>query len=93
MIAVASIVAWCAIPPAVVITLLEMFRVRNDALMPLMLLSPASIVPLNEFAALDELEVIRPWTAVAWNFVLYAAALHLFRYLCLARANRYLGRA
>jgi len=92
IIAVGSVVAWCAIAPVVAVMLDELFRLGNDVYW-IALFSPASVVPLNEFATLHELRPLNPWTAVLANFAVYAVLLWLFRHLCLVRANRYLGRA
>ena len=54
------------------------------------LLSPAAIVPFNEFDNLHEFG--EPWAAVLANFAFYAALLLIVRFICLRNADRWLGR-
>ncbi len=80
-------VIWCTVPVFLVVMVIEIF----DRSMPhepywLMLVSPSVIVPFNELTILDELNTPL-WIAVAGNFVVYAAVLAWFRYLCLSRAD------
>ena len=91
IIAIATIVAWCAAAPIVAALLDEMLGFRGDAYW-ILLLSPASIVPMNELTVLDELR-LRPLPAVLLNFTAYGVVLWWIRHLCLTRADRYLGRA
>jgi hypothetical protein len=92
----AAIVAWCSLPiffltiPLSIVLrgLVSDFGIitRYSAL-----LSPATIIPFNEFNALHEFGPMR-WVPVVLNFLGYGTCLWLFRYLCLSRADRLLGR-
>jgi hypothetical protein len=57
----------------------------------LFLLSPAAIVPLNEFSEWQELANL-PWVAVVLNFMGYGICLFFVRQLCLLSADQLLGR-
>jgi ABC-type transport system involved in multi-copper enzyme maturation permease subunit len=88
------IVFWCLAPICFMVFISEvLFRgfMSNDAFRFLMLFSPLTIIPINEF---NEYQSIgdTPWTAVTVNFVGYGACLLGFRFACLHLANRLLGR-
>jgi ABC-type transport system involved in multi-copper enzyme maturation permease subunit len=91
--ALGALVGWCLVPMMlVVLPLGVMFQPRSDSGFGfLFLLSPAAIVPLNEFGEWRELANL-PWVAVVLNFMGYGMCLFLLRQLCLASADRLLGR-
>ena len=90
----AIIVAWCALPMFVTIALVDMprFGSQETAASLLLLLSPASIIPLNEGLALER---VSPSAAVAvmLNFGMYSFMLFGLRALALNNLDRNLGRA
>ena len=54
------------------------------------MLSPAWIVPFNEFVALDELRT-EPWAAILVNFTWYGAMAVSMRWWCYRHAEGLLG--
>jgi hypothetical protein len=98
----AAIVAWCVVPILLFTMPLEMLLIgprwgrgpeawREALIRFSALLSPATIIPFNEFNALNQLADWR-WLPVIVNFVGYGACLVYFRRLCLTNADRLLGR-
>jgi hypothetical protein len=55
------------------------------------MLSPAGMVVFQENPSYRDLK-LDLWYVVTLNFAWYGAILLLLRYLCLSRADRYLGR-
>lgn len=92
--ALGAIVGWCVLPLIFIFLPLAITFQPNSSspLMFLALLSPASIVPVNEFSEMHEFGH-SPWVAVVLNFLGYGAMLVLIRFACLANADRFLGRA
>ena len=89
----AVIVAWCAVPLIIGVTIMEVFRMYGQREWNwLMLLSPASIIPFTEFSGLDEFSHA-PWLAVILNTLAYGTVLFVVRLLCLTNAPGLLGRA
>jgi hypothetical protein len=89
---VTTIVAWCAIPIFAVVLLIEIADLRaSEPWILAALASPAMIIPFNEFNELNEFGV-SPWATTAINFAFHGALMLTFRYLCLYRAQVYLGR-
>jgi len=96
MSSLAAIVAWCILP---IIFLTMPLDILLRGVVPghgviakyAALFSPATIIPFNEFNALNEFGGIR-WLPVILNFLGYGMCLFLFRYLCLSMADRLLGR-
>lgn len=89
------IVAWCLLPIFSVLFIGEVLfgaPISGDNVGILLLLSPLSIVPINEFAEYRAVGHL-PWMVVLVNFLIYGACLFVFRLLCLKLANRLLGRA
>jgi ABC-type transport system involved in multi-copper enzyme maturation permease subunit len=98
MASMAAIVVWCIAPlifitmPLSMVASATMSRPEMQGLIEMtILLSPASVVVLNEVNALKEYR-ITAWGVIAINFAMYGGLLFLFRWLCLARADRWLGR-
>lgn len=91
--AVSTMVVWCVGPITLMILLAETFRwsfAREPSVL-LCLLSPALIVPFNEFSQMGRLS--RPvWLAIAVNFAWYGAIAAFIRWWCLRNADRLLGR-
>jgi ABC-type transport system involved in multi-copper enzyme maturation permease subunit len=88
------IIFWCVAPVCFLVFIDEvLFRgfMRNDAFQFLMLFSPLTIIPINEFNEYQSIGDM-PWTAVIVNFVAYGICLFSFRFACLHLANRLLGR-
>jgi hypothetical protein len=92
IIALAVIVAWCLAAPTIAAVLYELLDLDSPPF-ALLLLSPASIIPVNEFADWNDFEFGWPWLPLAVNFAIYGIALWWVRNMCLTRADRYLGRA
>lgn len=89
----AVIVGWCAIPPIIGVSVGELFRLyQASPLHYFLLLSPATILPLAEFSALDEINDT-PWLALIFNYSLYIPILLFVRWQSLAFAAQHLGRA
>jgi ABC-type transport system involved in multi-copper enzyme maturation permease subunit len=97
--ALAAVVGWCVFPFLFICLPVEIigrhvFGVAMHSGSPLsflLLLSPATIVGLNEVNELHEIWR-SPWLAVILNFVIYVPCLVLFRTLCLNFADRCLDR-
>jgi hypothetical protein len=92
----AVIIAWCTLPIFFItmpldILLRGLVPHHNIIANYSALLSPATIIPFNEFNALHEFGPIR-WLPVVLNFLGYGTCGLLFRYLCLSMADRLLGR-
>ena len=97
--ATGGLVAWCVVPLLLVTLPLS---IASETLSypyrewisgwkePSSLLSPASILPFNEFDCLHELG--EPWLAMPLNFACYGALLVTVRTICLRKADRWLGR-
>lgn len=89
---VGAIAAWCVLPIVfIAIPLTISLRGDDKIFMTSSLLSPASIVFMNEANALREFD--EPWLAMLLNFGVYGAMLVFFRRLCLTHADRWLGRS
>ena len=89
----ASIVAWCVFPLIFVGILAIIAQPNGRSLFNFTMLgSPATIVPVNEFAEMKMFGEL-PWLAVAINFAVYGFCWFLFRQMCLIGADRLLGRA
>lgn len=93
----AAIVTWCVAPLVLVSFPLDIFThpLGQLSLVPVrltMLLTPATIISFNEFGVLHRLGLDWLWLPVILNFLFYGACLALFRWLCLSRAGRLLGR-
>ena len=97
--ALAAVVGWCALPFLFIVLPAEIIGrhvfgtyINSQSILSLLLLlSPATIVGLNEVNELNEVWN-SPWGAVILNFVLYVPCLVLFRTLCLNLADRCLDR-
>lgn len=94
--ALAVIVGWCVLPFLFILLPVEIIFGHDVTNAPslfscLTLLSPVTIVGLNEANELHEI-AFAPWWAVILNFVIYVPCLVLFRTLCLNFADRYLDR-
>ena len=89
----AAIVAWCALPVFFFVMLLEGFGwgPGSGVIQCLLLTSPATIIPFNEFFELNQFG--SEWVAVILNFLMYSLALVLLRALCFTQLDRSLGRA
>jgi ABC-type transport system involved in multi-copper enzyme maturation permease subunit len=97
--ATGGLVAWCIVPLLLVTLPLS---IASETLSypysewirgwkkPSSLLSPASILPFNEFDSLHELG--EPWIAILVNFACYGALLFVVRAICVRNADRWLGR-
>jgi hypothetical protein len=57
-----------------------------------LLFSPISIVIATEFGEFGIFGLTSPGVAVLLNFLLHGGILFYFRWLCLRKADRYLGR-
>ena len=94
--AMAAIVAWCVVPLVFVVmplgNLLQGWGMRQDVTRWASLLSPAMIIPYNEFEWLREFTDFA-WPAVILNFAVYATILIVIRWLCMRNADRWLGRS
>ncbi|MGQ0636770.1 MAG: hypothetical protein ACT4QC_19335 [Planctomycetaceae bacterium] len=94
--ALGGIVGWCVLPLVFifmpVMILFEHSAGPKSALTYFGLLSPAFIIPMNEFNLLDEFTKL-PWVAVVLNFLGYGFALVVIRGVCLNYADQWLGRA
>jgi hypothetical protein len=96
MAATATLVVWCAAPIFLVTIPLEILfghpgRMDREFINCSTLLSPAMIIPANEFSELPEFG--NPWLAVCSNFLVYGALALLFRAMSLDNADRWLGRS
>jgi hypothetical protein len=91
--ALGALVGWCLLPMMLVVLPLGVIfqPPGNSGFGFLFLLSPAAIVPLNEFSEWQELANL-PWVAVVLNFMGYGMCLFLLRQLCLLSADQLLGR-
>jgi ABC-type transport system involved in multi-copper enzyme maturation permease subunit len=94
----AAIVGWCLAPLVfIAMPLAILFRIdsvgkNGETLIELAtLLSPATVVFLNEVNALKEYD-LTTWGAIAVNFLMYGGLLFWFRRICLVHADRWLGR-
>lgn len=91
--ALAGLVAWCVIPFVLFAVLMIVTRARpNSGIGLLMLFSPATIVPVNEFNEYHDIFAGERWSAIIMNFVFYGACLFVLRVMCLSKADRLLGR-
>jgi hypothetical protein len=95
IVSLAIIVGWCTLPLGL-LAFIQVFlfngMFQRNEFEFLFLLSPASIIPINEFNAYREI-ADSSWTIVLINFLMYGTCLVVFRLLCLRLANRLLGRA
>ncbi|MBI5759912.1 MAG: hypothetical protein HZA46_15445, partial [Planctomycetales bacterium] len=97
--ALASVIGWCVLPFLFIVLPTEIIsrhvfgvHIGSGSIFSLLLLlSPATIVGLNEVNELNEVWN-SPWLAVILNFVIYVPCLVLFRTLCLNLADRCLDR-
>jgi ABC-type transport system involved in multi-copper enzyme maturation permease subunit len=94
--ATGGLVAWCVAPVLLITMPLAIMLNRppweyRQLIACTSLLSPAAIIPFNEFDDLHEFGEV-PWAAVLLNFALYALLLSTVRFLCLRKADRWLGR-
>ena len=93
--ATGGLVAWC-VAPLLFVTMplaiaLETYgREYQTLILDSSLLSPASIIPFNEFDDLHELG--EPSIVVLMTFACYAVLLAAVRFTCLRNADRWLGR-
>jgi len=85
------IVVWAGLAPLVFAMLNAYFGINDRTWLPLLLLSPASIIPFIEFDGLDEFPWA-PWLIVALNFCWYAGITLVLRGICLYGADWFLGR-
>ena len=92
--AVGVLVIWCAAPPILLVLIYELlWRAGNDEIWAtLCWLSPVLAVAVIEFNEFDEF-LFGPWAMLTLNFLLYGGITLVLRWLCLSRADRYLGRA
>ena len=89
---VTVILAWCVMPMFAVVMFFQIARISPNTPWTLMaFVSPAMIIPFNEFMSFRELGV-SPRTAIVVNFAFHGALMRLFRYLCHSRTKHYLGR-
>jgi hypothetical protein len=89
----AVIVGWCAIPLIVGVSIMELFRLHHATPFHyFMLFSPATIIPMAEFTALNEINQT-PWFAVLLNYCIYVPILVGVQLHSLSFAARHLGRA
>jgi hypothetical protein len=90
--AVGMLAAWCILPIFIIVMITELLGVSSRSpLIALTLLSPATIIPFNEFNDLDDLSKHR-WLLVVANFTFYGICLLFFRSRCLGSTGQYLGR-
>ena len=92
--ATGALVAW-SIAPVMLVTMplafaFGSFGQNRELIAASSLLSPAAIVPFNEFDSLRELG--DPWIVMPINFAFYGALLGAIRFVCLRNADRWLGR-
>ncbi|MSR59008.1 MAG: hypothetical protein EXS05_15410 [Planctomycetaceae bacterium] len=90
------IVAWCVAPLVFIVLPLSIVLgptgMVSDLISYVSLLSPATIVFMNEFQSLKEFPG-GPVLPVVFNFIGYLFALNIVRSVCLSHADRWLGRA
>jgi ABC-type transport system involved in multi-copper enzyme maturation permease subunit len=98
MASMAAIVVWSIAPlmfitmPLSMIASSMMARQELKGLIDMsILLSPAAVVVMNEANVLKDYR-ITAWGAMAINFAMYGGLLYGFRWICLSRADRWLGR-
>jgi hypothetical protein len=93
--ALAAIVAWCVMPVVFIALPLAIMSgpgtFERSGLIFTLLLSPASIIPFNEFGELHEFAKV-PWVALILNFLGYGFCLAVVRTVCLVNADQFLGR-
>ena len=98
----AAIVGWCVLPFVIFVIPLEITGAYSQraSIAYISLLSPATIIPYNEFDLYREFAPYPPrtgwaagWYAVAFNFLFYGFCLFVFRSLCVFHADRHLERA
>ncbi|MSR56101.1 MAG: hypothetical protein EXS05_00265 [Planctomycetaceae bacterium] len=92
--ALGAIVGWCVLPLIfIMLPLAILMRYSgNSPLTYFALLSPASIIAVNEYSEMTTF-ANAPWLAVVLNFLGYGAMLALIRSACLGNADWFLGRA
>lgn len=86
-----AIVGWCVLPIVFIYIPFVILLGGSPDLAILLLCSPATIIPFNEFVAIAELCDF-PWVAVVFNFLIYGGALIVLRAVCLRYADQFLGR-
>lgn len=95
----AVLIAWCAIPWGILLTLTDLFAGQKDVLAGLF--SPVTMILCTEFNAFGSdggifFGVVRGhlfrWLVVLGNFAFYGLILYIIRDRCLRYADRYLGR-
>ena len=93
--AMTALVAWCVLPVVLVTAPLDIIvrpaGIDRHLVNCSALLSPAVIVPFNEYDRLDEFSS-EPWIPLIVNFVAYGACLLVLRWFCLSQADRMMGR-
>lgn len=91
----AAIVGWCVIPLLLIAMPLAIASgpgtFDRSGLIFSVLLSPAAIIPFNEFGELREFAQL-PWLAVFLNFMGYGFCRFVLKNLCLLNVDSYLGR-
>lgn len=93
--ALGGLVAWCVLPPIFIVMPVMIFLhplAKNADVALLFLLSPASILFVNELGNLKELGG-NAWATVFLNFAWYGFLLLMIRRGCLKYADYWLGRA
>lgn len=92
--AVGTLAAWCTTPPILLVLIYELIwrGGDNEVWTSLCMLSPAVALVAIEINELDDF-MFDPWVMVILNFLFYGGMTVFFRWLCLSRADRYLGRA
>lgn len=91
--ALATLVAWCALPVILTVSILEIFHLHApNPLNYAFLLSPISVIPFAEFSDLDDINNT-PWLAMVLNFLFYGVILLVIRWVSLSSAARHLGRS
>jgi hypothetical protein len=94
--AMAAIVAWCVVPLVFIVMPLDILYQgstgRQEVPRFASLLSPATIIPYNEFEWLNDFSTFA-WLPVILNFALYGIVVVVLRWLCMKNADRWLGRS
>jgi len=92
--ALAGLVVWCVIPVVLFSVVMVMTRARpQSGVGLLMLFSPVTIIPVNEFNEYDSIFAGARWFPIIGNFMVYGACMFVLRTICLERADRLLGRS
>lgn len=89
---VAAVAGWCIVPLVVLVLIFEYVNIDpGSPLSVLLILSPATVIPLNEFDSLNKI-IDSERLSVVFNFLLYGWWLFAFRLLCTHNSGRDLGR-